>query len=353
MPTENKQQLQPSFNFSAIKPDDITEHVTNQVKQAETATEQKGLFLVRSANKCIQQAKQRPIPQMLFGEFWFESELCILFADTNLGKSILAVQIADSISQGQQIKGFKLEAAKQKVLYFDFELSDKQFEARYSNNYQSHYLFDDNLLRIEINAEAEIPNGNFEDYLNTSLERSIIETGARVLVIDNLTYLKNETEKAKDALPLIKHLKALKSKYNLSILALAHTPKRDMSKPITRNDLSGSKMLINFVDSSFAIGESHADKSIRYLKQVKARTTEIIYDADNICLCQIIKPSNFLLFEFIDFGTERQHLKQLTEKDKDSIVQQVKELSQQGKSQRQISTELSISLGAVNKYLKK
>ena len=56
------------------------------------------------------------------------------------------------------------------------------------------------------------------------------------MIIDNLTYLKNETEKAKDALPLMKHLKALKRKYGLSILALAHTPKRDATKQLSRND---------------------------------------------------------------------------------------------------------------------
>ena len=90
-----------------------------------------------------------------------------------------------------------------------------------------------------------------------SLVRCITETGARILIIDNLTYLKAENEKAKDALPLMKHLKALKSKYSLSILAtLAHTPKRDMSKPLSPNDLQGSKMLMNFCDSSFAIGKS-------------------------------------------------------------------------------------------------
>jgi hypothetical protein len=87
----------------------------------------------------------------------------------------------------------------------------------------------------------------------------------------------------------MKHLKALKNKYGLSILALAHTPKRDLSKPITRNDLQGSKMLINFCDSSFSIGESSSDKNIRYLKQIKARNTEIIYDTENVCVCQIDK----------------------------------------------------------------
>jgi RecA-family ATPase len=86
-----------------------------------------GLFTTQSANSWIEQAKSRPIPKMLFSEFWYEREVCILFSDTNLGKSILAVQIANSISKGIPINGFKLEASKQSVLYFDFELTEKQF----------------------------------------------------------------------------------------------------------------------------------------------------------------------------------------------------------------------------------
>ena len=262
----NLNTITPAFEFDkyGIVVEDIITEAEQLLKQGNEAKESKGLFTVKTASRWIEQAKTRPIPQMLFGEFWFEGELCILFADTNLGKSILAVQISNSISRGEQIRGFKLETPKQPILYFDFELSDKQFENRYSIKFEQHYSFDNNFIRVEINPDAIIPETQtFEDYLNYSLERSIAETGAKVLIIDNLTYLKNETEKAKDALPLMKHLKALKNKYGLSILALAHTPKRDLSKPITRNDLQGSKMLINFCDSSFSIGESHSDKNLR------------------------------------------------------------------------------------------
>jgi len=347
--------MKPQFEFDkyGIGVQDIQNEAEQLLKQGIEANESKGLFTVKTASRWIEQAKTRPIPKMLFGEFWFEGEVCILFADTNLGKSILAVQIGNSISRGEQIRGFNLETTKQPILYFDFELSDKQFENRYSIQFEQHYNFDDNFIRVEINPDAEIPeNQAFEDYLNCSLERSITETGAKVLIIDNLTYLKNGTETAKDALPLMKQLKALKSKYDVSVLILAHTPKRDLSKPITRNDLQGSKMLINFCDSSFSIGESHSDKNLRYLKQIKQRNTEQIYDAENVCVCQIYKPSNFLLFEFLNFGKEWEHLKQHTEKDRENTIEKVKELSQQGKSQRIISAELGISLGAVNKYLK-
>jgi archaellum biogenesis ATPase FlaH len=347
--------ITPAFDFDkfGIGVEDIKTEAEQLLKQGNEANESKGLFTVKTASRWIEQAKTKAIPQMLFGEFWFEGELCILFADTNLGKSILAVQIGNSVSKGEQIRGFKLETPKQPILYFDFELSEKQFENRYSIKFEQHYNWDNNFLRVEINSDATIPDAKtFEDYLNHSLERSINETGAKVLIIDNLTYLKNETEKAKDALPLMKHLKALKNKYGLSILALAHTPKRDLSKPITRNDLQGSKMLINFCDSSFSIGESHSDKNLRYLKQIKQRNTEQIYDAENVCVCQIDKPFNFLLFEFVNFGKEWEHLKQHTEKDKENLNEKVSELKQQGRSLREIGAELGISHMKVSRILK-
>jgi archaellum biogenesis ATPase FlaH len=352
----NLNTITPAFEFDkyGIGVEDIKTEAEQLLKQGNEAKESKGLFTVKTASRWIEQAKTRPIPQMLFGELWFEGELCILFADTNLGKSILAVQIGNSISKGEQIRGFKLETPKQPILYFDFELSDKQFENRYSIKFEQHYNFDNNFIRVEINPDATIPEAQtFEDYLNHSLERSITETGAKVLIIDNLTYLKNETEKAKDALPLMKHLKALKNKYGLSILALAHTPKRDLSKPITRNDLQGSKMLINFCDSSFSIGESHSDKNLRYLKQIKQRNTEQIYDAENVCVCQIDKPHNFLLFEFVNFGKEWEHLKQHTEKDKENLNEKVSELKQQGRSLREIGAELGISHQQAKRILDK
>lgn len=332
-----------SYNIDAYF-DALKEEDNEDFKPSFELQEYKGMLTVKTGNQWIKEAKNRPIPKMLFGEFFYESELCILFADTNLGKSILAVQIGNSISKGEQINGFKLEAKKQPILYFDFELSDKQFENRYSVKYQNHYNWDNNFIRIEINPDATIPEGqSFEDYMNFSIEKSITETGAKILIIDNLTYLKSATENAKDALPLMKHLKALKSKYSLSIMALAHTPKRDLSKPITRNDLQGSKMLINFCDSSFSIGESHSDKNLRYLKQIKQRNTEQIYDAENVCVCQIDKPDNFLMFEFVNYGKEWDHLKQYTEKDKESLNDKVIELKQKGRSLREIGSELGIS----------
>ena len=312
-----------------------------------------GLFKVKPANDWIDEAKNWPIPRMLFDCLWYEGELCILFADTNVGKSILAVQIADAISNGHPIPHFRLETSQQLVIYLDFELSDKQFEARYSDNYTNHYRFSQNMLRVEIDPDASIDdNLTFEECIAASLARTIAETGAKVLIVDNLTYLREGTEKAKDALPLMKELKALKNRHGLSILALAHTPKRVLSNPLTRNDLQGSKMLINFCDSAFAIGESYRDKRLRYIKQIKQRNCESVYDSNNVIVCEIVKPANFLHFSFVGRAKESDHLRDFNDDERGNLIEQAKQLRDGGLSQREIADRLKVSVGTINNYLK-
>lgn len=309
-------------------------------------------FNIKPINDWIDDAKNRPIPNMLFDRLWYENETCILFADTNLGKSILALQISNALSKGISIEGFKMEIIAVKVLYFDFELSDKQVENRYSNQYSEHYVFSSNLLRVEINPDEETPTQfkDFDDYLCFSLEKAIVEHNTKIIVIDNLTYLKTDTEKAKDALPLMKFLNSIKKKYGLSILVLAHTPKRDASKPLTKNDLSGSKMLMNFCDSCFAIGESSQETGLRYIKQIKQRNTELIYDTQNVIMCKIEKETNFLEFVFVGYENEIDHLKP---RNNDDQMNGILDLKKQGIPNTQIASTLGISEGTVRNWLKK
>jgi hypothetical protein len=312
------------------------------------------LFTIHTANTWLKQANLRAIPKMLFGKFWYEGEVCILFADSNLGKSILAVQIANTISTGVSMEPFECEAEIQPVLYCDFELTEKQFEARYSIEYENHFEFTDNFYRAELNPDSEIPAGfkDFDEYLSASLERSIAQTKAKIIVIDNLTYLRSENERAKDALPLMKHLKALKNRYGLSILALAHTPKRDMTQPITRNDLQGSKMLMNFCDSAFAIGESMADKNLRYLKQIKQRNTGQVYGAGNVCVCQVTKPANFLMYQFAGYGTEAGHLRKLSKGIQPEDALEALQLREAGMSLREIALQMNRTHQQVDRMIK-
>ena len=64
--------------------------------------------------------------QPLYKELWYENEICVLFAESNVGKSILAMQIGEHIARNGK-----------NVVYLDYELSIKQFYKRYSNETNS------------------------------------------------------------------------------------------------------------------------------------------------------------------------------------------------------------------------
>lgn len=218
-------------------------------------------------------AQSQPIPQDLYYGLVYEGEMTILFADTGIGKSIFAFQIAVKIAdEGRD------------VLYVDLELSDKQFEARYSENYKNPFIFSDKIHFGEITVDGVIPKGwTYEDYFIESLIQHIKNTGVKIIIIDNMTKIVNtDTDKANTAKPLMDRLVTLKREYGLTLLLLEHTRKTDTYRPISINDLQGSKMKVNFADSVFSIGRSSQGVDIRYIKQLKCRSTEVVYHTDNV-----------------------------------------------------------------------
>lgn len=302
-----------------------------------------GMFNVKSANETLKDAAKTKDPNKLYDEFWYENELCCLFADSNVGKSILAVQIANEI------------AKKQKVLYFDFELSDKQFQRRYEDDSTKQlYKFPKNLYRVCMNhlrvfcKADELANKIMED-----IERCLKETKAKVVIIDNLTWIVNNGRSMKMASELMKRLDAMKRKMNLSMLILAHTTKRNMSKPITQNDLGGSKMIYNFLDSAFSIGVSAKDPNIRFLKQVKVRYSDMKYGEANVMLCSIEKSKSFLKFNTVGYDEESEHLKKRKDSDKQAIIATIKQMKAEGMSVREIAAELGMSHATVDRWSKK
>lgn len=298
-----------------------------------------GMLSIKSANRTLTEASMTANPKQLYGEFWLEHEIGCLFADSNVGKSILAIQIAEDIAKTGEI-----------VLYFDFELSEKQFQLRFTDEQGNLHHFPSTLYRVQPDMDliASIDEP-FEDALMRNIENAAVETKARILIIDNISILCMQMEKGEDSAALVQRLRTLKNKYGFSILIIAHTPKRNMSMPITQNDLAGSKKLFNFIDSCFAIGLSAQGGNMRYVKQVKVRNCEMRYGGDNVMVCHIEKVGTMV--QFINMGTapEHDHLRMVNREEQ---VQEARLLSASGLSLRDIASRMGVSKSTVNRMLR-
>ena len=297
-----------------------------------------GAMSIKTANRTILEASLLPMPRALWDSFWYEGELSCLFADSNVGKSILAVQIADRIARTDN------------VLYLDFELSEKQFQLRYTNEHGNLYSFPERLYRVSLDCDSLL-DANFEEAIIGSIEQMALQTGCRIFIVDNLTYLCCAMEKGDAAGRLMIQLNNLKKKYGLSLLVLAHTPKRSLDCPITSNDLAGSKRLYNFFDSVFAIGKSAQDGSLRYVKQLKVRYGTYSYDGDNVIIYEIEKVDCFLQFVHRGYSTEKEHLKQLGDDESTRRDSQILELSRMGKSLREIASQVGCGKSTVGRVI--
>jgi len=313
----------------------------------------RGLLTIKEANVWNLEASAAGVALQVFGDFWFEGELCVLFADTNVGKTIAAVQILDGVTRGEDVMGFTVGIAAQPGLYIDCELSSRQFYSRCVNDCGTVYQFQPGFLRCEIDPDLDFDESGWDRAIYDGIEAAVIEHSVKVVIVDNLTYLREETERSRGALPLMRQLKALKARHGLSILVLAHTPKRDPSRPLSRNDLAGSRVLLQLADSAFAIGESYRDPGLRYLKQIKVRQADFTIDAGNVAMLSLERGDGLLTFGFAGYGSEAEHLKERSIGEENELDAQIVALRkrQPQMSLRQMAAELGTNHRRVSRAI--
>lgn len=315
------------------------EAILSEIEKAQRAPRRAGLLSFKTANDWVEEALNSPDPKMYFYNLIVQFENTVIFASSNVGKSILAVQIAETI------------AREEKIMYIDLELSTKQFQMRYSDITTGQiHIFPSNFIRAEIDPEL-IAGADLEQEILDSIEEAAAQ-GISFFIIDNITFICNDSEKGATAGSFMMKLIRLKKKFNLTTIVIAHTPKRRLWEPITQNDLAGSAKLINFFDAGIALARSAKDTNLRYLKQVKVRTGEYQYDAENVIILDISKTDGFLKFEVQGYAREDDHLRNRESSDNVEEILSILRLRKDGKSLREIARTLEMSLGMVQRRLR-
>lgn len=328
----------------------------NEAEQGQNKPEvDDGIGKRKAMNDCIKEGAQQPENDALFLNMIFKNETTILFGDTGKGKSTLAMNIADYISRGRYITGFNngqwdYRLSKPlKVLYADFELSEKQISNRSKQN-DEFYFYSELFDRFSLKEDMEnYYNGNksFEDNVFDAISKELTKDD-EVLIIDNITYLLTEAEKSKDAGNLLKKLKQLRRKYNLTLLILGHTPKKPKETTLQLNDMAGSKYFVNFTDSVFALGEVNSSPNQRYIVHLKSRSSEVKYHGKNVILIEMVK-NETLKFNPLSCNIEYDLI---TVDEKAKLNNKVTELFKLGMSYSEIQKETGISKSTVSRIVK-
>ncbi|MBQ8602851.1 MAG: AAA family ATPase [Bacteroides sp.] len=342
----NKNVSQPIIELKKNRPKVSVEKIgktITELEEMENETDNDDGLWMTKANKAMEKAFKIKDRESLYKCLWYESEICVLVAKSNLGKSILAVQIANEIAKSGKL-----------VNYLDYELEAKQFQQRYTNEETKQmFKFSDNLLRADLSVDLELDsNGRVERFFKKLEELS--KRGVKIFILDNITSLIDRIESGDVIIQFMNRLKRLKEKYGLSILIVAHTTKKRDSEPLRQDNLAGSKKLMNFIDSAFAIGKSLVETDVKYIKQLKFRFGDFIYDEDNVLLCRIVKEDNFPHFIECGYAVEKDLLntkKSIANDGKRELMQAAYLLHTQGMSNRKIGREMGVSDKTIGKWI--
>lgn len=314
-------------------------------------------FKVGTLNEKMEQIKNEPRRLKILDSVWYSRGLCFLYGDNGMGKSYLAFQIAVGIARGEkEICGLINELEAQKVLYFDFEQTPYDYRERYPD-----YKYPENLIHFNPELNKETINATemsiFED-----MSQILVEQKANIIIIDNITALSNGDLTRGDIAKKVMNGLLLLKNTGASILILAHTPKLstgldDRPRPITKNQLAGSKKISDLADSMFAIGEVPDDKFKKYIIQTKGRGGEV-HGKDNVLLIEQAKVFDGLQgFQKVKCATEKSLL--LSDYDKADILEKanfknsVNDLLTEGLTQTEIAYKLGVSQGKISKTLRK
>ena len=268
----------------------------------------------------------------IFGDLLTEGDLTILFGRSNVGKSFLSYQIGEAVARGKNVlnvmdeielrnhgetkyHNLNNETSAQKVLYVDFEATIEKDYIRYSTkdlkkegNCAMPYQFSTNFITAFPDRLSVTDNLLFID----AIEFEVIKTGAKVLIIDNMSAISQDNEKSGNAAKLMNKVKDLQRRNKLTVLLMAHTPKIVQGEAIIANNLAGSKNLTNLADSVMAVNISTMADDIRYIKQLKSRYNEIQFHQDNVVAIQFSsRPDGLKGFSFLNYETEDELIKHM------------------------------------------
>lgn len=325
------------YTQSTIERAELVDKIVSEAKAACGEPKQANSFLViESMKDFVDKGQKMEKPTELIPHVIVEHETTILFGDTGLGKSTIALQWAIQIAE-----------TGKKVLFINFELTPQQLASKFDGKEIPENLY---IASIRYDLMHDVTD---QSQILGEIECKAIEIGCDIVFIDNLTNLCINSKEGGEAGNIMLQLIGLRMTHNWTMVILAHVPKRKPTDPLTINDLAGSKMISNFADNVIGINKSKLGKEKRYLIQLKYRSLPIELDYKNVQELTMTNSDGYLHFEYGSYDEERKHLPRSRDEAEELERDIAKELREpNGLSYRDIAEKLGTSLGKVQRVAK-
>ena len=284
----------------------------------------------------------------LWHGLWYQGEMACLFGEPNVGKTILAMQIANELNK----RGLK-------TLYFDFENAAHQFKSRYKTDKFNYSTGDGEFIVKPLNpnySTAPLDSRSILDYI----KKDFVTERAPVIIIDDITHLIGSGDQA-DVRYVLNTLRSWSQHFLVSILVLAHSKRRKPTSLTTIDSLAGSFEYSYAFDSIFSLTRANyynakQNNITHYIKHHKNRMGPVTYHEFNVITAQFGRDENNGFLQFNNLytgGNERQLLRDNGYNTPEQITQAIIEYKKLFLTTREIANLVGCSQSHVSKTLTK
>jgi len=303
----------------------LVETATVETQAEETAGE---IAPLRTAHDRIISGIKAGRPQMVFDEFWREGELALMFGEAGTGKSLLAMQLADTLAAGGDIPWFRMDCPAGKTLYVDLSMSDRQFASRHSYRGKRG---EDRAWQVSKRLYCDRPGDESE--LIEWLERQIGAEKLKYVVIDDLSSIMRTCDGTRETVAVMRGLRRICGRFGVSILVVMQSEAPKVNAGVSERDLGRQRSLCRLADSVFGIGHHRTRAGYVYLAQTRSHSSRPIWTVHNSIPAKVTEYR----------GTAVLHFEMDISEEERKLVKAVCELRRQGLSFREIAIKVNVS----------
>ena len=207
-------------------------------------------------------------------EILLENGTSSISGQSNVGKSILALQFAMCVAMGVPFLTFNVPRPR-RVLFVQFEMMDQHNAKRVDlirNAMIAQYPAKAHLIEKNLRVSAMASVKIFTDQYK-AIEGTLMHSSYDVVVIDNLYSSSGTSLHKNDQLTqLMSKIDTLRKEYMCAFMLVSHHKKLEEKRPLEHSMVYGGSYFVNFLDNLIQVANTGRNNQLKVFKITKIRT---------------------------------------------------------------------------------